>query len=312
MKVLVTGSSGFIGKNLVEHLEKNQITVACLDKDVFHHHENHINYRLGSYQRDLSSMLHDLQLDAIIHLASESHVDRSITGPREFAENNFLGTLELFEAVRILKTEIPVILFSTDEVGACLETGSYPERGKPFKIGSVYSATKGAQELLAQAYSNTHGLSLITTRCVNVFGPQQSDEKFIPTVVKKALTDQKIPIYGSGMQLRQWVSVQHVCQFLNELVVSTCIPPDSVLHITGTHEVPNILMAHTILNFLNKPSSLIQHVEDRLGHDVRYSLARTDDTDVFGFKVYDQDDFMQDLHDTVLFYAKQHAHIGGL
>lgn len=308
MKVLVTGSCGFVGKNLVQHLRNNQIEVIGLDKDVSVHNEENISYRLGSYQRNVSDLLEAHSVESIIHLASESHVDRSITGPKEFVENNIVGTFELFDAVRLLKREIPIILFSTDEVGACLETGSFYEKGQTLKCGSVYSASKGAQELLAQAYSNTYDLQVITTRCVNIFGPHQAAEKFIPTVIRKALADQPIPVYGNGLQLRQWVSVQHVCQFLNELAVSSCIPGDSVLHITGTHEVPNILMAHTILNFLNKPSSLIQHTTDRLGHDVRYSLGRSEETDRFGFKSYDTDKFMLDLKETVFWYVNQ----GGL
>jgi dTDP-glucose 4,6-dehydratase len=301
MKVLVTGSEGFVGKNLVEHLKKNQLEVVGLDKNADYNRSDF--YRLGSFDVDPEELLRGS--DAVIHLASESHVDRSIDGPRVFVENNVLGTLELFQAVKNYKPDIPIILFSTDEVGACLDRGWYVEKGQAFHCGSVYSATKGAQELLAQAYSNTHNLHIITTRCVNIFGKHQADEKFIPTVVKNALLDQQIPIYGSGLQLRQWVSVEHVCQFLNDLVVSTCIPPESVLHITGTHEVPNILMAHTILNFLNKPSSLIQHVTDRLGHDTRYSLGRTEETDRFGFAVYDKENFMSDLKETVFWYSNQ-------
>lgn len=307
MKVLVTGSVGFVGKNLCPYLQNHNIEVVGLDKDSNGKpDENFLQHQLGSWSGfNLSQFLDYHQISSIIHLASESHVDRSISGPKAFIDNNVLGTLELFEAVKNARNEVPIILFSTDEVGACLESGAFLEKGQPFKCGSVYSASKGAQELLAQAYINTHGLQIITTRCVNIFGAHQASEKFIPTVIRKALYDESIPIYGNGMQERQWVHVDHVCKILNELAVSTCIPPESVLHITGTHEFPNNLLAHTILSLLNKPSSLIQYVSDRLGHDVRYALGKSEETDRFGLPEYDPGNFMDDLKRTVSWYEKQ-------
>ena len=270
MRILVTGSEGFVGKNLVPHLRRNQVDVVTLDKQSSSD-QHHIQYRLGSFSEALGERL--AGVDCVIHLASESHVDRSISGPKEFVDNNVAGTLELYEACKPHK-DLKIVQFSTDEVGACLDSGELVEEYK-FKVGSVYSATKAAQELLAQAYINTFDLPIITTRCVNIFGPYQADEKLIPTVCRRAMMNESIPVYGNGMQTRQWVSVSHVCEFLNEVATSNYIPPKALLHITGTKEIHNILLVRTILSILEKPGSLISHVKDRPGHDVRYALGRS-------------------------------------
>lgn len=305
MRVLVTGSSGFVGTNLVPHLKSNQIEVITLDKDPSTTGDAHILYRLGSFDGELHSILETC--DAVIHLASESHVDRSITGPKEFIDNNVNGTLELFEACKPhLSTLQQIIQFSTDEVGACLEKGELTEEYK-YHTGSVYSASKAAQELLAQAYIKTFNLPIVTTRCVNIFGAQQADEKFIPTVCRKALANDPIPVYGSGMQLRQWVSVEHVCEFINYVTTSNFIPPGSLLHITGTREIHNIMIAHTVLSLLEKPASLISHVIDRLGHDTRYALGRTEETDRFGCPRYEEKNFIEDLGRTVKWYEEKYG-----
>lgn len=310
MKVLVTGSSGFVGKNFVQRLKDNHVDVVCLDATALGTEDlSTWKYRLGSFTQTTLLADNFKEVESVVHLASESHVDRSILGPREFIDNNVAGTLELFEMCRGLPNLQSIILFGTDEVGACLEEGSFVEKGMPFHCGSVYSASKGAQELLAQAYIKTHGLPIVTTRCVNIFGPQQADEKFIPTVIRKAIKGENIPIYGSGMQKRQWVSVEHVCKFLNDLCTSTMVPPSSVLHITGTKEFPNIMLAHTILSLLGKPASLISHVTDRLGHDARYALGRTDSTDAYGFPEYDESKFMEDLSATVDWYVKHYGEL---
>lgn len=303
MNILVTGSSGFVGRNLCQLLNSNGLKVFGLDyeSDDTFPGVDFLQYRLGSHMFDLlRTWLESKQIETVIHLASESHVDRSIAGPMPFVTNNVAGTLELFEACRLVGVQ-KTILFSTDEVGACLKDGAYTERGMGYNCGSVYSATKAAQEVLAQAYSKTHGMQIITTRCVNIFGPHQREEKFLPKVIKNALNGVSIPIYGSGMQLRQWVPVRHVCDVLNFVAVSTHIPGDTILHITGTREMPNIVVAHTVLHLLGAPN-LLQHVTDRLGHDERYALARTEETDAFGLPEYDPSEFMADLKETVEHY----------
>lgn len=317
MKVLITGSEGFVGRNLIPFLQERQIDCLGLDKDApFPSRPETTRYRLGSFSDDAERIAKNLEdIDGIVHLASESHVDRSITGPKEFVDNNVGGTLELFEIARALQSHKAssglnplqsILLFSTDEVGACLAEGSFYETNN-FHCGSVYSASKGAQELLAQAYIKTYSLPIITSRCVNIFGPHQWDEKFIPTICRSAIEGKPIPIYGSGMQQRQWVPVDHVCEFINFIVASTFIPPGTILHCTGTREIYNISLARTILNILGASGDLIEHVKDRLGHDQRYSLGRGDATEHFGTPEYDTTKFDRDLIKTVEHYRERYA-----
>jgi len=303
LRILVTGSAGFVGTHLVPMLRDRQLQIFTLDKNPSTTGgAEHIQYRLGSYE---GLKLPDI--DAVIHLASESHVDRSISGPQEFIDNNVKGTLELYEACRHQPELKQILQFSTDEVGACLPKGEFNEEYR-FHTGSVYSASKGAQELLAQAYIKTFDLPVIITRCVNIFGTHQADEKFIPTICRHAMKDLPIPIYGSGLQMRQWVSVRHVCDFIAFVATSNFIPPKSLLHITGTKEIYNIFLARSILSILGKPSSLIKHVHDRLGHDVRYALGRTEETDRWGVPVYDEENFfLSELEETVQWYRGKYG-----
>lgn len=310
MNVLVTGAAGFVGSNLVPFLIQREMVVSTLDMNELPVAQPDLRiqakYRLGSF-RDEAKQIADSISDVthIVHLASQSHVDRSISSPRQFIEDNVNGTLELFEVARHLPDLQQIILFSTDEVGACKERGEFTE-SEPFNCGSVYSASKGAQELLAQAYIKTHSLPIVTTRCVNIFGPGQADEKFLPTIIRKAIADEKIPIYGSGYQAREWVHVDHVCDFLNWLVTASFIPPKTILHITGTKELPNIVMAQLVLGLLGKLGKgpdLIEHVTDRLGHDVRYALGR-DETDHWDAPTY-ENRFMEDLVHTVKHYEEK-------
>lgn len=316
--VLVTGSSGMVGRNLCRHLKNNQFEVIGLDYQTPDSPpdlqpesikpwlgsfglDGFLKYRLGENSDDLrASILEKLNgVEYVIHLASQSHVDRSISHPQQFVIDNVAGTLELLEMCRSLPNLQRIVHFSTDEVVACVESGSAKEDAT-FRCGSVYSATKGAQELLVQAYIKTHKLPIVTTRCVNIFGPEQNIEKFIPKIVWSAVNDQKVPIYGDGSQTREWVHVDHVCDVINWAMLNTYMPNGKVVHIVGTKEIQNIVIANLILGRLGK-SHLIEHVADRLGHDVRYSLDAGDAHVVWDMPTY-QGSFVRDLFKTVDWY----------
>jgi len=333
MNVLITGCSGFVGRHATRYFKKMGFNVLGLDyvyqddRSMFWTSKNmptkeetlawlehfgldgFLKYRLGTYENPevMQSVLEKCQgVEVIIHLAAQSHVDRSIKGPRTFIDDNVGGTVELFEMARDMPNLQKIILFGTDETVACLKEGSAEEK-QIMNCGSVYSASKGAQELLAQAYINTHNLPITTTRSVNIFGAEQADEKFIPTVIRNAIQSKAVPIYGNGFQSRQWTSVEHVCDFLGWLSNNTFVPHGNTLHITGTPEIPNIILAHTILSLMNKPD-LIAHIEDRKGHDVRYSLARGEGALVWDSPVYKhQECFMQDLKKTIHWYANHYG-----
>ena len=169
--------------------------------------------------------------------------------------------------------------------------------------GSVYSASKGAQELLAQAYIKTYNLPIFPTRCVNIFGPYQATEKLIPKIISSCMEDKKIPIYGSGYQTREWVHVDHVCEVISWLLMNSIIPHGTALHITGTKEIPNIFLANYISSLFGK-THLIEHVTDRLGHDERYALGKGDAEILWDMPTY-KNRFSEDLLKTIDWYKER-------
>lgn len=310
--ILVTGANGFVGRNFVSKLNKDGVDHIQLDKsfdcklfgesrleNLEKEKQKVIQYELGSFRDFPQEYVQDVT--CIVHLASESHVDTSISSPRKFIDANISGTMEIFEIAKKLPNLKQVILFSTDEVVACL-----PERRQAFETsllhcGNVYSATKGAQELLAQAYIKTWNLPIITTRCVNIFGSYQAFEKFIPKTISHVLKDLPVVVYGEGYQERQWVHVDFVCRFLSSLLEANYIPPGQVLHITGTKELTNINLVYLIAGLLGK-TPMINHVEDRKGHDERYSLYKSTTVDFVQDDYEDEKTFLSDLKKTVEFY----------
>lgn len=283
MKLLVTGGLGFIGSNFIRDTLPKHEDLKIVNIDNFSYganpnnlkdFENNPNYKLikGSItdKNLLEKNLKDS--DAVINMAAETHVDRSISNPRAFFESNTLGTFNLLEAAR--KADIQAFLHvSTDEIyGATPQATSFKENDR-LNPSNPYSASKASAEMFVIAYQKTYGLGITITRCTNNFGPYQFPEKFIPKVIIRALLNLKIPVYGSGKQIRDWIYVTDHCEAIDLTLRKG--KSGEVYNISAGNELENITVAEQILKLMGKPKEMIEFVEDRPGHDVRYSLDST-------------------------------------
>lgn len=280
MKVLVTGAAGFIGSNFVGRALdiEPDFSILALDKLTYAGNlKNLDDYRDNDRFRFVRGDITDAEtvgplmkeVDAVVHMAAETHVDRSIMGPAEFIETNIMGTLVLLEAAR----EAGVSRFlqiSTDEV-----YGSLGPRGKftedtPLAPNSPYSASKASADMLVRSFFVTYGFPTLITRCSNNYGPYQFPEKLIPLFIANALEGRELPIYGDGLQIRDWIHVKDHCGALLKVLKDG--EPGEVYNIGGGNEITNLELTGAILNILGKPESLIKHVKDRPGHDRRYAI----------------------------------------
>ena len=281
-KILVTGGAGFIGSNFIQMVlsEHPDCFLVNLDKLTyagnlenlrgFLDHPNHKFVKGDICDGDLLARLIDEhRIDAIINFAAETHVDRSITGPKIFVETNVIGTLTLLEAAREKKLE-RFVQISTDEVyGALGAEGVFTEQ-TPLSPNSPYSASKAAADHLVKAYGHTWGVKYNITRCSNNYGPYQFPEKLIPLMINNALNDKALPIYGDGLYVRDWLYVYDHCTAVWRVLQDA--PPGDVYNIGGCNEKANLEVVELILSRLDKPKSLIKHVTDRPGHDRRYAI----------------------------------------
>jgi len=280
MRLLVTGGLGFIGSNLIRYLlgKYKDIVIINLDKMGIGSNINNLKdvERNEKYSLIKGSLLDfDLvsslikNVDAVINLAAETHVDRSIANPRIFLENNTIGTFNLLEAARIYNPKLRIIQVSTDEVYSDILIGSYKEENR-LKPSSPYSASKAAADVLCLAYHRTYNLDIVITRCTNNFGPYQFPEKLIPKTIIRASLGMKIPIYGSGKNIRDWIYVLDHCEAL-EIILEKG-KAGEIYNISSGNEEDNLTLVKKILKIMGKNEDLIEFVEDRPGHDVRYSL----------------------------------------
>lgn len=276
---IVTGGYGFIGSNLVNELLARGHTVLCFDKMTYAANSNNIKSNNGGlffcWGRDIANECWTEvfnwaagKIDGIFNLAAESHVDNSIKNPFPFVETNIKGTINMLEMARRFGTRI--LQVSTDEVVGSIAEGAATE-DFPLVTNSSYSASKAAAELFCRAYQETHHIDIVITRCGNNFGPNQHEEKFIPKIIKNALNNLSIPVYGVGNNIRQWTYVQNHVEDLI-LVMEHGVAGKTYNVGWGEHYTNNDIVK-IILNKLNKPESLIQYVEDRKGHDFRYSIT---------------------------------------
>jgi len=311
MNVLVTGGCGFIGSNLVHHLRAkrpdwlvvtldsltyagNLENLAALEAD-----PRHVFVKGDVCNRELLEHVMALhRIDAVLHLAAESHVDRSILGPEVFVRTNVLGTQVLLDACRVGKVR-RFVMVSTDEVyGSLGPTGAFTERS-PLQPSSPYSASKAAADLLSLAYGHTFGLDVVVTRCSNNYGRYQFPEKLIPLMIVNGLHDKPLPVYGDGGNVRDWLHVEDHCEAL--LAVLERGRAGEVYNIGGGAERKNIDLVRTLIHLLGKSEQLIRFVADRPGHDRRYAIDPTKIRTELGWSPAHT--FEQGLAETVRWYV---------
>lgn len=281
MRILVTGGAGFIGGNFVRHVLINYPSYEIVNFDVLSYAGNlenvrdvqsNPNYKLVvSDIRDAKALEETLgdRFDVIVNFAAESHVDRSIIDPQAFTRTNILGTHVLLEAARKAGVK-KFVQVSTDEVYGTLGQTGYFSEDSPLLPNSPYSASKAGADCLVRAYHETYGMNVNITRCSNNYGPYQFPEKLIPLMIINALHDSPLPVYGDGLNVRDWLHVEDHCRAI-DLVLHNGRDGE-VYNVGGNNEHTNIEIVQAILNQLDKPESLIQFVEDRLGHDRRYAI----------------------------------------
>lgn len=280
MRLLVTGGAGFIGSCFVRHILNKYPDYKIINLDILTYAgnlenlkdvENNPNYRF--IQGDIcdKKLVTELmnEIDCCLNFAAESHVDRSITGPEIFVQTNVQGTQTLLQAAKDANIK-RYLQVSTDEVYGSLGPTGYFTEETPIAPNSPYSASKASADMFVRAYFETFHMPVLITRCSNNYGPFQYPEKLIPLFINNLLQDKQVPVYGDGMNIRDWLYVYDHCSAIDAVLHKG--KEGEVYNIGGNNEKPNIEITKILLNALNKPESLINYVEDRLGHDRRYAI----------------------------------------
>jgi dTDP-glucose 4,6-dehydratase len=332
MRILITGGAGFIGSNLILYwlrdrpedqiLNLDKLTYAA-DLKYLESAASNPQYRL--LQADISSRaevaeaVRTFRPEGVIHLAAESHVDNSISGPEPFVQTNLVGTFNLLQECYLLWKQDPrglaanrFLHVSTDEVyGALGDQGFFTEQ-TPYAPNSPYSATKAGSDLLVRAYHHTYGMNVVTTNCSNNFGPHQHDEKLIPTVIRSALQGKPIPVYGKGANVRDWLYVGDHCRAIEHAFRKG--RPGETYIIGSRNERKNVDLVRLICGVLNERvgkgpqgdyASLISFVTDRLGHDFRYAIDPSKIEAELGWKAVGR--FDEHLRETVDWYVRRYT-----
>lgn len=274
MTILVTGGAGFIGSNFLQHLKiVTDEEIVCVDKLTYAGKRNNVPSKAKLYVADIAGEdaietifeRHDIK--TVFHFAAESHVDNSIKDCSEFIRTNIVGTVNLLNAS--LKHNVEKFMhISTDEVYGSIENGSFTEKTN-YDPRNPYSASKASSDHFVRAFHNTYGLPTVITNCSNNYGPRQHKEKLIPQTILNLLNDKKIPVYGDGKQIRDWLYVQDHCEALIEVWKHGVV--GEKYNIGGECEVQNIDLIKKIISLMGKDDSMIEYVKDRPGHDRRYS-----------------------------------------
>ena len=292
MNLLVTGGAGFIGSCFVRHIlnkysDYKVINIDALTycgnlenlKDI----ENNPNYKFVHGNICDRKLVRDLvsQVDCIVNFAAESHVDNSIKHPEIFVETNVQGTLNLLQAAKEIGVE-RYLQVSTDEVYGTLGKTGYFYETTPLAPNSPYSASKASADMLVRAYYETYKMPGLNTRCSNNYGPYQYPEKLIPFFVSKLLRGEKVPVYGDGLNVRDWLYVYDHCAAIDTVLHIGKV--GEVYNVGGHNEKPNMKITHLILNAMGKDESSIEYVQDRLGHDRRYAISNDKITSELGWE----------------------------
>lgn len=324
---LVTGGAGFIGSNFILYMLKKYEDIRILNLDCLTYAGNLENLksvesdpRYSFLQGDItdkdavSQIFSDYAVDYVVHFAAESHVDRSISDPDVFVKTNVLGTVNLLNAAKkawkigddLYKDGCKFMHVSTDEVyGSLGETGFFTET-TPLDPHSPYSSSKASSDLFVKAYADTYKLPVNITRCSNNYGPYQFPEKLIPLMINNTLAHKSLPVYGDGMQVRDWLYVEDHCKAIDMVINGG--RPGEVYNIGGHNERPNIFIVKTIIQYIGEnvdksvTENLIKYVEDRKGHDRRYGIDPTKIKDELGW--YPETSFEVGIVKTIEWYLE--------
>jgi dTDP-glucose 4,6-dehydratase len=314
-RFLITGGAGFIGSNLVHYLQNEangqSDTPETIVLDALTYagkKENLDNLRFPKKNTFLHADVKNAKAveeavsacDAVFHLAAESHVDRSISNPSIFVETNVLGTLNVLESCK--KFSKRIVLVSTDEVYGSLD-GEVADENFPLKPSSPYSASKAAGDLLGISYFKTFSTDIVITRCSNNYGPRQNPEKLIPQTIKKIMSNQTIPVYGTGENIRDWIHVEDHCSGL--VLAMKFGEKGHVYNFGDVDKMTNIEVVKLLLSIANKQDDLIEFVTDRLGHDYRYAIDSTKAKQKLGWTP--KKSIARNLTDIVTWYQTREA-----
>lgn len=285
MKLLITGGAGFIGSNFVRYMVNKYPEYQIVNLDLLTYAGNLENLKDIEDKPNYTFVKGDIadrpfiqalfekeKFDYVLNFAAESHVDRSITNPEIFVQTNIQGTLCLLDAAKAIGVK-KYLQVSTDEVYGTLGATGYFTEETPLAPNSPYSASKTGADLLVRAYHETYGMPINITRCSNNYGPYHFPEKLIPLMIINALHDKDLPVYGDGLNIRDWLHVEDHCQAIDLVLHKGRI--GEVYNVGGNNERTNIDIVKTILAHLGKPESLIKFVKDRPGHDRRYAIDAT-------------------------------------
>ena len=311
MRLLVTGGAGFIGSNFVRRILEGHIlgidSIIVLDKLTYAGSLNNLRQLpIESFEfikGDIcdSSTVSKLisRVDGVINFAAESHVDNSIVNATDFVQTNVAGVQVILDAIKESQKSIRFLQVSTDEVYGSIESGSWKET-EPLLPNSPYSASKAAGELIARSYFKTHELDVVVTRCSNNYGPYHYPEKLIPLFITNLIEKKRIPIYGNGQNIRDWLHVNDHCDALSAVLLKAA--PGSIYNIGGGEELTNLEITSKILSLVGASNSSIEYVKDRKGHDFRYSVDWKKIERDLGYQP--KVSFNQGLKDTVNWYQE--------